>query len=186
MGLMERPAKPIGARHFHPGRELGFVLEGAVTAAAEGEPEVAFKVGASLYQPPGEWHVVGTSAVLGEGQRDGSADAATAAGDERDMPCQSHAAFPHFERNRPEVTAGDRVAELLVARAHDSGKTRDDVGGRLLVGGDPALQRVRLMDRGRIATSRRWPSSLGLRSVSQEPRTLSASRLPSDYAEPPG
>ncbi len=62
MGLIERPGKSIGAKHYHPGGEFGFVLEGALTVATEGEPEAILEAGASFYQPPGEWHVVGTSA----------------------------------------------------------------------------------------------------------------------------
>ncbi len=62
MGLIERPGESIGAKHYHPGGEFGFVLEGAVTVATEGEPEVILEAGASFYQPPGEWHAVGTSA----------------------------------------------------------------------------------------------------------------------------
>jgi quercetin dioxygenase-like cupin family protein len=62
MGLIERPGKSISAKHYHPGGEFGFVLEGEITVATEGEPEVILKAGASFYQPPGEWHVVGTPA----------------------------------------------------------------------------------------------------------------------------
>ncbi len=62
MGLIERPGESIGAKHYHPGGEFGFVLEGAVTVATESEPERTLKAGASFYQPPGEWHVVTTAA----------------------------------------------------------------------------------------------------------------------------
>ena len=61
MGLIKRPGEWIGAKHYHPGGEFGFVLEGAVTVATESEPEVVLKAGASFYQPPGEWHVVSTA-----------------------------------------------------------------------------------------------------------------------------
>ena len=46
-----------------PGR-LSVRREGAVSSwlDPDGEPEVVLKAGASFYQPPGEWHVVGTSA----------------------------------------------------------------------------------------------------------------------------
>jgi quercetin dioxygenase-like cupin family protein len=33
------------SKHCHPGGEFGFVLEGAVTAATEGEPEVVLDAG---------------------------------------------------------------------------------------------------------------------------------------------
>ena len=61
MGLIKRPGESIGAKHYHPGGELGFVLEGAVTVTTESEPELTLKAGASFYQTPGEWHVVNTA-----------------------------------------------------------------------------------------------------------------------------
>ena len=61
MGLVRRPAGAISAKHYHPGGEFGFVLEGAVTVATENEPEVTLKAGASFYQPPGEWHIISTT-----------------------------------------------------------------------------------------------------------------------------
>ena len=60
MGLIERPGESVGSKHYHPGGEFGFVLEGAVTVATEREPEVTLEAGASFYQPPGEWHAVAT------------------------------------------------------------------------------------------------------------------------------
>lgn len=62
MGLIERSAESIGAKHYHPGGEFGFVLEGAVTIATESEPEATLRAGSSFYQPPGAWHVVSTAA----------------------------------------------------------------------------------------------------------------------------
>ncbi len=61
MGLIERPGESIGAKHYHPGGELGFVLEGAVTVRTERGPPVTLEAGASFYQPPGEWHSVSTA-----------------------------------------------------------------------------------------------------------------------------
>ena len=61
MGLIKKPGESIGAKHYHPGGEFGFVLEGAVTVATESEPELTLKAGASFYQPPGEWHIVTTA-----------------------------------------------------------------------------------------------------------------------------
>jgi quercetin dioxygenase-like cupin family protein len=58
MGLIERSGESIGAKHYHPGGEFGFVLEGSVTIATEREPQATLEAGASFYQPPGEWHVV--------------------------------------------------------------------------------------------------------------------------------
>ncbi len=62
MGLIERPGETLGAKHHHPGGEFGFVLEGAITVTTEDEPTLTLKAGSSFHQPPGEWHLVGTSA----------------------------------------------------------------------------------------------------------------------------
>ncbi len=62
MGLVERPGESVSPKHYHPGGEFGFVLEGAATVESEGEPEVTLKAGSSFYQPPGKWHVVKTHA----------------------------------------------------------------------------------------------------------------------------
>jgi quercetin dioxygenase-like cupin family protein len=61
MGLIERTGESTGSKHYHPGGEFGFVLEGAVTVVTERESEMTLKAGASFYQPPGEWHVVSTT-----------------------------------------------------------------------------------------------------------------------------
>jgi len=61
MGIIERPGESVGSRHYHPGGEFGFVLEGSVTVATESEPQTTLKAGASFYQPPGEWHAVSTA-----------------------------------------------------------------------------------------------------------------------------
>ena len=60
MGLIERSAKSIGAKHYHPGGEFGFVLEGSVTITTENEPQATLEAGDSFYQAPREWHVVST------------------------------------------------------------------------------------------------------------------------------
>ncbi len=62
MGLIERSGESIGTKHYHPGGEFGFVLEGSVTIATEGQPQATLEAGESFYQPPGVWHVVGTAA----------------------------------------------------------------------------------------------------------------------------
>jgi quercetin dioxygenase-like cupin family protein len=61
MGLIKRAGRSTGARHYHPGGEFGFVLEGAVIITTESEPSVTLEAGASFYQPPGKWHVVNTA-----------------------------------------------------------------------------------------------------------------------------
>ena len=61
MGLVERSGKSTSPKHYHPGGEFGFVLEGTATVTTESEPETVLKAGSSFYQPPGEWHVVSTA-----------------------------------------------------------------------------------------------------------------------------
>ena len=61
MGLIERPGESISGKHYHPLGEFGFVLEGSVTVSSEGESGATLTAGDSFYQPPGEWHVVGTT-----------------------------------------------------------------------------------------------------------------------------
>ncbi len=61
MGIVERSGKSISPKHYHPGGEFGFVLEGTATVATESEPPTVFKAGSSFYQPAGEWHVVSTA-----------------------------------------------------------------------------------------------------------------------------
>ncbi len=61
MGLVKRPAGSVSPKHYHPGGEFGFVLEGAVTVETENESRVTLKAGASFYQPPGEWHRIRTT-----------------------------------------------------------------------------------------------------------------------------
>ena len=60
MGLITRAGESTGAKHYHPGGEFGFVLEGAVGLTTESEPSVTLEAGTSFYQPPGEWHIVDT------------------------------------------------------------------------------------------------------------------------------
>ncbi len=62
MGLIERSGRSMGAKHYHPGGEFGFVLQGAVTVATDGKPPVTLESGTSFYQPPGEWHAISTAA----------------------------------------------------------------------------------------------------------------------------
>ena len=39
MGLIKRPADSIGAKHYHPSGEFGFILKGGVTVETEHEPK---------------------------------------------------------------------------------------------------------------------------------------------------
>jgi quercetin dioxygenase-like cupin family protein len=62
MGLVKRSGESISPKHYHPGGEFGFVLEGTATVASENESPTVLNAGSSFYQPPGEWHVVSTAA----------------------------------------------------------------------------------------------------------------------------
>ncbi len=62
MGLIERTDESMSGKHYHPGGEFGFVLDGAITVSSEGKPKATLRAGDSFYQPPGEWHAVGTTA----------------------------------------------------------------------------------------------------------------------------
>ena len=66
MGIIERSGEAVSPKHYHPGGEFGFVLEGAATIATDSEPQTLLKAGDSFYQPAGEWHVV---SVAPEGAR---------------------------------------------------------------------------------------------------------------------
>ena len=43
-------------KHYHPGHEFAYVLEGSGTLEVEGKPPMALKPGAAIYQPPGQVH----------------------------------------------------------------------------------------------------------------------------------
>ena len=61
MGLVERSGRSASPKHYHPGGEFGFVIEGSVTVVSEGGPEAILEAGTSFHQPAGKWHVVATS-----------------------------------------------------------------------------------------------------------------------------
>ena len=62
MGMLERDRRSTSSKHYHPGGEFGFVVEGAVTITSENHDVVTLEAGSSFHQPPGEWHVVSTGA----------------------------------------------------------------------------------------------------------------------------
>ena len=62
MGLIERDGESATSKHYHPGGEFGFILEGVVYIESQGKPEVVLSAGDSFYQPPGEWHIISTGA----------------------------------------------------------------------------------------------------------------------------
>ena len=60
MGLIERTGESTTPKHYHPGGEFGFVLDGVVSVETERKPRTTLRAGESFYQPPGEWHVIST------------------------------------------------------------------------------------------------------------------------------
>jgi quercetin dioxygenase-like cupin family protein len=62
MGVIKRTGESDGGKHYHPGGEFGFVLEGTVIVRTENEPPLTLRAGASFHQPAGEWHAVSTVA----------------------------------------------------------------------------------------------------------------------------
>ena len=60
MGIVERSGESTSPKHYHPGGEFGFVLEGTATVVTENEPQTSVKAGDSFHQRAGEWHIVST------------------------------------------------------------------------------------------------------------------------------
>ena len=58
MGLIVRSGQGTSSKHYHPGGEFGFVIEGSASVTSEVGPPVTLEAGDSFYQPPGQWHVV--------------------------------------------------------------------------------------------------------------------------------
>ena len=61
MGVIERSSESRGAKHYHPGPELGYVLEGALTFETESAGQVTLVAGDTFYQPAEEWHIASTN-----------------------------------------------------------------------------------------------------------------------------
>jgi len=59
MGIIERSSAAAGAKHYHPGGEFGFVLEGSLTVTTESGSRT-LEQGSHFHQPAGEWHSVST------------------------------------------------------------------------------------------------------------------------------
>jgi quercetin dioxygenase-like cupin family protein len=58
-GVMARSEFMPGAssgRHFHPGEEFGYVLEGALELTVDGKPPQRLKAGDIIYMPAGTIH----------------------------------------------------------------------------------------------------------------------------------
>jgi len=58
-GVMSRSEFPPGAesgRHFHPGEELGYLLEGTLELTLDGKPPQVLKAGDPIFIPAGAIH----------------------------------------------------------------------------------------------------------------------------------
>ena len=69
--LVEVTAQPgvPSIAHRHPGFVLGYVLEGEMRFAINGEPEQIVKTGGTFFEPTGALHTTGGSAKSGEAVR---------------------------------------------------------------------------------------------------------------------
>lgn len=54
--LVELAPGAAAGKHYHPGHELGYVLEGSFTFEVEGKPPVTLEQGGTLYVPPRQVH----------------------------------------------------------------------------------------------------------------------------------
>lgn len=54
--LVELAPGAAAGKHYHPGHELGYVLEGSFTFEVEGKPPVTLEQGGILYVPPRQVH----------------------------------------------------------------------------------------------------------------------------------
>ena len=46
----------VGGKHYHPGQEFAYILEGSVILEVEGKPPVTYKTGETWYLPPKQVH----------------------------------------------------------------------------------------------------------------------------------
>jgi len=56
MWLIEIAPGAATGKHYHPGQEFVYVLEGAGHTEVEGRPPVTVEAGQALYLPPGQVH----------------------------------------------------------------------------------------------------------------------------------
>jgi quercetin dioxygenase-like cupin family protein len=54
--LIEIAPGAATGKHYHPGQEFVYVLEGAGRTEVEGKPPVTLKAGKAMYLPPGQVH----------------------------------------------------------------------------------------------------------------------------------
>jgi len=46
----------VGKKHYHPGHQFGYILEGSMIMEVEGKPPVTYKPGDTFYLPPNQVH----------------------------------------------------------------------------------------------------------------------------------
>jgi quercetin dioxygenase-like cupin family protein len=54
--LSEIASGAVGGKHYHPGHQFGYVIEGSMIMEFEGKPPVTFKPGETFYLAPKEVH----------------------------------------------------------------------------------------------------------------------------------
>lgn len=54
--LAEIAPGTVGGKHYHPGHEFAYLLEGSVIMEIEGKPPVTYKAGDTWYLPPKQAH----------------------------------------------------------------------------------------------------------------------------------
>lgn len=54
--LSEVAPGEVGRKHYHPGHQFGYVLEGSMVMEIEGKPPVTYKPGETFYVPPNQVH----------------------------------------------------------------------------------------------------------------------------------
>jgi len=65
MWLIEIAPGAATGKHYHPGHEFVYVLEGAGRTEMEGKPPATLRAGEALYLPPGQVHsTTNTSATV--------------------------------------------------------------------------------------------------------------------------
>lgn len=55
---VEFPPGAVGGKHYHPGHELTYVLEGSLILEVEGKPPATFKAGELYHIPPKVVHSI--------------------------------------------------------------------------------------------------------------------------------
>ena len=58
------PVGVSGDKHYHPGYQFSYVLEGSIVMNLEGKPPATYKAGDGFYLPPGQVHFPSNSGTI--------------------------------------------------------------------------------------------------------------------------